>query len=149
MGRNVPSNASCRLREALPNATFIGFTGTPIELSGKITTAAFGDYIDVYDIQPREGDSNPRYAFTYTRFPGVHLQPLGHLSGKNGRLQGRLFELNLGDVLEGNFVIADPGFAEAFAAPLHGTLELLAGFQLDRRRVQVWEVGLFFREHLH
>lgn len=29
-----------------------------------------------------ERDSNPRYAFTYTRFPGVHLQPLGHLSVK-------------------------------------------------------------------
>lgn len=28
----------------------------------------------------RERDSNPRYGFPYTRFPGVHLQPLGHLS---------------------------------------------------------------------
>jgi type I restriction enzyme R subunit len=39
-----------RLREALPNATFIGFTGTPIELSDRSTPAVFGDYIDVYDI---------------------------------------------------------------------------------------------------
>jgi hypothetical protein len=30
-----------------------------------------------------ERDSNPRYAFTYTRFPGVRLQPLGHLSNYN------------------------------------------------------------------
>jgi hypothetical protein len=29
----------------------------------------------------REWDSNPRYAFTYTRVPGVRLKPLGHLSG--------------------------------------------------------------------
>lgn len=39
------------MREALPNASFIGFTGTPIELSDKNTTAVFGDYISIYDIQ--------------------------------------------------------------------------------------------------
>jgi len=39
------------LRDALPNAAFIGFTGTPIEQTDKNTQAVFGDYIDVYDIQ--------------------------------------------------------------------------------------------------
>ncbi len=39
------------LRSALPNASFIGFTGTPIELTDRNTRAVFGDYIDVYDIQ--------------------------------------------------------------------------------------------------
>lgn len=39
------------LRDALPNASFIGFTGTPIEASDKSTPAVFGDYIDIYDIQ--------------------------------------------------------------------------------------------------
>ena len=39
------------MRDALPNASFIGFTGTPIELSDKNTRAVFGDYISVYDIQ--------------------------------------------------------------------------------------------------
>ena len=39
------------MRDALPNASFIGFTGTPIELSDKNTRAVFGDYIDTYDIQ--------------------------------------------------------------------------------------------------
>ena len=39
------------LRDALPNASFIGFTGTPIELTDKNTRAVFGDYIDTYDIQ--------------------------------------------------------------------------------------------------
>ena len=38
------------LRDALPNASFIGFTGTPIEKEDKSTPAVFGDYIDVYDI---------------------------------------------------------------------------------------------------
>jgi len=38
------------LRDALPNASFIGFTGTPIEKTDANTRAVFGDYIDVYDI---------------------------------------------------------------------------------------------------
>ncbi len=38
------------LRDALPGASFIGFTGTPIELNDKNTPAVFGDYIDKYDI---------------------------------------------------------------------------------------------------
>ena len=39
------------LRDALPNASFIGFTGTPIEEADRSTAAVFGDYIDIYDIQ--------------------------------------------------------------------------------------------------
>lgn len=39
------------LREAIPNATFIGFTGTPIESEDKDTRAVFGDYISIYDIK--------------------------------------------------------------------------------------------------
>jgi type I restriction enzyme R subunit len=38
------------MREALPNASFIGFTGTPIDLNDKSTRGVFGDYIDVYDM---------------------------------------------------------------------------------------------------
>ena len=38
------------LREALPNATYIAFTGTPIELDDKSTPAVFGQYIDIYDM---------------------------------------------------------------------------------------------------
>jgi type I restriction enzyme R subunit len=39
------------MRDALPNASFIGFTGTPIEQTDANTRAVFGDYISVYDIQ--------------------------------------------------------------------------------------------------
>ena len=39
------------MRDALPNASFVGFTGTPIELRDANTRAVFGDYISVYDIQ--------------------------------------------------------------------------------------------------
>ncbi len=38
------------MRDALPNATFIGFTGTPIEADDRSTPAVFGNYIDIYDI---------------------------------------------------------------------------------------------------
>jgi type I restriction enzyme R subunit len=44
------------MRDALPNASFIGFTGTPIELFDKNTRAVFGDYISVYDIQRAVAD---------------------------------------------------------------------------------------------
>lgn len=44
------------LRDALPNASFIGFTGTPINLADKSTTAVFGDYIDIYDITQAVND---------------------------------------------------------------------------------------------
>src|SRR5487761_664661 len=40
-----------RMRDALPNASFIGFTGTPIEKADANTRRVFGDYISVYDIQ--------------------------------------------------------------------------------------------------
>jgi len=39
------------MRDALPNASFIGFTGTPLELTDRNTRAVFGDYISIYDIQ--------------------------------------------------------------------------------------------------
>ena len=41
------------MREALPNATFVGFTGTPLERDDKNTAHVFGEYSDIYDI--REG----------------------------------------------------------------------------------------------
>ena len=51
------------LRDALPNATFIGFTGTPIESEDKDTRAVFGDYISIYDIEDavRDGATVPIY----------------------------------------------------------------------------------------
>ncbi|GAB4339198.1 MAG: type I restriction endonuclease subunit R [Dehalococcoidia bacterium] len=44
------------MRDALPQASFIGFTGTPIELQDANTRAVFGDYISVYDIQRAVAD---------------------------------------------------------------------------------------------
>ncbi|MCP9887523.1 type I restriction endonuclease subunit R [Cyanobium sp. ATX 6A2] len=44
------------LRDALPNATFVGFTGTPVETDDKDTRGVFGDYVSVYDIQDAVDD---------------------------------------------------------------------------------------------
>ena len=51
------------MREALPNASFIGFTGTPIELTDRNTRAVFGDYISIYDIERavKDGATVPIY----------------------------------------------------------------------------------------
>ncbi|GAB4429202.1 MAG: type I restriction endonuclease subunit R [Turneriella sp.] len=50
-GKEISYGFAQHMRDALPNASFIGFTGTPIELSDKNTRAVFGDYISIYDIQ--------------------------------------------------------------------------------------------------
>jgi len=47
---------AAHLRDALPRASFIGFTGTPIELKDANTRQVFGDYISIYDIQRSEQD---------------------------------------------------------------------------------------------
>ena len=51
------------IRDALPNASFIGFTGTPVELTDRNTIAVFGDYISIYDIQQavQDGATVPIY----------------------------------------------------------------------------------------
>ncbi len=46
------------MRDALPNASFIGFTGTPIELKDANTRAVFGDYLSIYDIQQAVADGS-------------------------------------------------------------------------------------------
>lgn len=69
------------MHDALPNASFIGFTGTPIELQDANTRAVFGDYISVYDIQRavQDGATVPIYyesrlaklALDETEKPGI------------------------------------------------------------------------------
>ncbi len=51
------------MREALPNATFVGFTGTPLERDDKNTIHVFGEYTDVYDIRQavEDGATRPLY----------------------------------------------------------------------------------------
>ena len=76
------------MRDALPNASFVGFTGTPVELQDANTRAVFGDYISIYDIQRavEDGATVPIY------------------------YESRLAELALDEDQKPNI---DPGFEEA------------------------------------
>lgn len=62
------------LRDALPNATFIGFTGTPIESGDKNTQAVFGNYVDIYDIQQAVDDKATVPIFYESRLAKVHFE---------------------------------------------------------------------------
>jgi type I restriction enzyme R subunit len=62
------------MRDALPNASFIGFTGTPIENTDKNTQAVFGDYIDVYDIQQAVEDGATVRIFYENRLAKIHIK---------------------------------------------------------------------------
>ncbi|MBF8275617.1 MAG: box helicase [Candidatus Brocadiaceae bacterium] len=61
------------IRDALPNASFIGFTGTPIEKEDKNTQAVFGDYIDVYDIQQAVEDGATVRIYYESRLAKIEL----------------------------------------------------------------------------
>ncbi len=63
------------MRDALPNASFIGFTGTPIELADKNTRAVFGDYIDIYDIQRAVEDGATVPIYYESRLAKLELKP--------------------------------------------------------------------------
>lgn len=56
-----------RVRDALPNATYIGFTGTPIELEDRNTLEVFGNYIDVYDMTQAVADGATRPIYYESR----------------------------------------------------------------------------------
>lgn len=61
------------IRRALPNATFIGFTGTPISIDDRSTREVFGDYIDVYDMTQAVEDDATRPVFYESRVIALKL----------------------------------------------------------------------------
>lgn len=63
------------LRDALPHASFIGFTGTPIEKEDASTPAVFGNYVDVYDIAQAVEDGATVRIYYESRLAKVHLKP--------------------------------------------------------------------------
>jgi len=62
------------LRQALPNASFAGFTGTPIEAADVNTPAVFGDYVDVYDISRAVEDKSTVPIYYESRLARVELE---------------------------------------------------------------------------
>lgn len=69
----LKSGLAKHLRDALPNATYLGFTGTPIESGDKSTRAVFGDYIDVYDLTRAVEDGATVRIFYESRLAKVSL----------------------------------------------------------------------------
>lgn len=62
------------IRDALPNASFIGFTGTPIDNDDISTRAVFGDYVDIYDIKQAEKDGATVPIFYESRLVQLDLE---------------------------------------------------------------------------
>lgn len=61
------------MRDSLPNASYIGFTGTPVELTDKNTRAVFGDYIDIYDMTRAVQDETTVKIFYESRIAKLDL----------------------------------------------------------------------------
>lgn len=70
---NVSIGAAMLVRKALPNASYIGFTGTPISTEDKNTREIFGDYIDVYDMTQAVEDNATRPVYYESRVVALHL----------------------------------------------------------------------------
>jgi len=73
IGTKIAYGFAKHIRDAVPNATFIGFTGTPVELTDKNTRTVFGDYIDLYDIQQAVEDGATVRIYYESRLAKVNL----------------------------------------------------------------------------
>lgn len=71
----VSIGAARAVRKALPNASYIGFTGTPIALEDRNTREIFGDYIDVYDMTQSVEDESTKPVYYESRVVALHLDP--------------------------------------------------------------------------
>ncbi|GMV19344.1 MAG: hypothetical protein AMXMBFR56_75680 [Polyangiaceae bacterium] len=84
------------MRDALPNASFIGFTGTPIDAADKNTRSVFGDYVSVYDIQRAVEDGATVPIYYESRLAKLELK-----EEERPHLDEAFDELTEGEELEG------------------------------------------------
>jgi len=77
IGERIAYGFAKYLRDALPNATYIGFTGTPIEGTDVNTPQVFGQYIDVYDIKQAVADGATVPIYYESRLAKVNLDEAG------------------------------------------------------------------------
>lgn len=77
IGKKVVYGFAKYLRDALPNATYLGFTGTPIEKTDVNTPAVFGNYVDIYDIAQAVEDGATVRIFYESRLAKVGLSEEG------------------------------------------------------------------------
>ena len=77
VGQRIAYGFAKYMRDALPNATFIGFTGTPVEKQDANTPAVFGNYIDIYDIAQAVEDKVTVKIYYESRLAKVNLTEEG------------------------------------------------------------------------
>lgn len=77
IGKKVVYGFAKYLRDALPNATYLGFTGTPIEKADVNTPAVFGNYVDIYDIAQAVEDGATVRIYYESRLAKVGLSDEG------------------------------------------------------------------------
>ena len=119
------------MREALPNATFVGFTGTPLERDDKNTIHVFGEYVDVYDIRQAVEDGATEPLYYESRIIKLKVDEEG------ARIAEEVVEYTVnadrsGEPAEGRFSIPLESLVGA-----HERIERLAGFIVehwDKRR---------------
>jgi type I restriction enzyme, R subunit len=77
IGKKIVYGFAKYLRDAVPNATYLGFTGTPIENTDVNTPAVFGDYVDIYDIAQAVEDGATVRIYYESRLAKVNLSEEG------------------------------------------------------------------------
>jgi type I restriction enzyme R subunit len=77
IGKKIVYGFAKYLRDALPNATYLGFTGTPIESTDVNTPAVFGNYVDIYDILQAVDDGATVRIFYESRLAKINLSEEG------------------------------------------------------------------------
>jgi len=77
VGKKIVYGFAKYLRDALPNATYLGFTGTPIESTDVNTPAVFGNYVDVYDILQAVDDGATVRIYYESRLAKINLSEEG------------------------------------------------------------------------
>ncbi len=77
VGKKIVYGFAKYMRDALPNATYLGFTGTPIESTDVNTAAVFGNYVDIYDIAQAVEDGATVRIYYESRLAKVNLDEEG------------------------------------------------------------------------
>lgn len=130
VGQRIAYGFAKYIRDALPNATFIGFTGTPVEKQDANTPAVFGNYIDIYDIAQAVEDNVTVRIFYESRLAKVNLT-------EEGKRLVEQFDQELDEVGEAD---------EATAAKIKwAKLEAIVGNE-DRIRILANDIVTHFEE---
>lgn len=130
VGQRIAYGFAKYIRDALPNATFIGFTGTPVEKQDANTPAVFGNYIDIYDIAQAVEDNVTVRIFYESRLAKVNLT-------EEGKRLVEKFDTELDEVGEAD---------EATAAKIKwAKLEAIVGNE-DRIRILANDIVTHFEE---